>query len=215
MNFLTEQERVQLKLQHKQERDKRVCDRIKAILLHDDGWSPQQIAKVLLISDQAVRDHVDEYKASHKLKPDNGGFEEKLSKQQSKELEAHLQEHAYLYTKDIIAYAQITFGVTYTVPGLNNWLHRHGFSYKKPAVVPGKANKEQQEKWITEYEKLKAGLRWDETICFMDGVHPTHNVQLAYGWIKKGARKEIRANTGRSRLNLSGIIDMNLYWANH
>ena len=90
MNFLTEQERVQLKLQHKQERDKRVCDRIKAILLHDDGWSPQQIAKVLLISDQAVRDHVDEYKASHKLKPDNGGSEEKLSKQQSKELEAHL-----------------------------------------------------------------------------------------------------------------------------
>ena len=150
MNFLTEQERVQLKLQHKQERDKRVCDRIKAILLHDDGWSPQQIAKVLLISDQAVRDHVDEYKASHKLKPDNGGSEEKLSKQQSKELEAHLQEHAYLYTKDIIAYAQITFGVTYTVPGLNNWLHRHGFSYKKPAVVPGKANKEQQEKWMKE-----------------------------------------------------------------
>ena len=83
MNFLTEQERVQLKLQHKQERDKRVCDRIKAILLHDDGWSPQQIAKVLLISDQAARDHVDEYKASGKLKPKNGGSEEKLSKQQS------------------------------------------------------------------------------------------------------------------------------------
>jgi transposase len=122
MNFLTEQERAQLKLQHKQERDKRVCDRIKAILLYDDGWSPQQIAKVLLISDQAVRDHVDEYKALHKLKPENGGSEEKLSKQQSKELEAHLQEHTYLYTKDIIAYAQITFGITYTVPGLNKRL---------------------------------------------------------------------------------------------
>ncbi len=27
MNFLTEQERAQLRLQHKQERDKRVCDR--------------------------------------------------------------------------------------------------------------------------------------------------------------------------------------------
>ncbi len=25
----------------------------------------------------------------------------------------------------------------------------------------------------------------------MDGVHPTHNVQTAYGWIKKGVRKEI------------------------
>jgi hypothetical protein len=42
----------------------------------------------------------------------------------------------------------------------------------------------------------------------MDGVHPTHNVQAAYSWIKKGDRKEIPANTGRSRLNLSAIIDV-------
>lgn len=208
MIFLTEQERAKLKLQHKQERDKRVCDRIKAILLYDEGWSPQQIAKVLLISDQAVRDHVDEYKASNKLKPENGGSKEKFLEQQSQELEAHLQKHTYLYTRDIIVYVQITFGFTYTVPGMNNWLHRHGFSYKKPAVVPGKSNKEQQEKWLTEYEKLRQGLPSDETICFMDGVHPTHNVQPAYGWIKKGERKEIRANTARSRLNLSGIIDI-------
>ena len=181
MHFLTEQERAHLKLQHKQERDKRVCDRIKAILLYDDGWPSQQIAKVLLISDQAVRNHVDEYKVSSKLRPENGGSEEKFPERQSKELEVHLQKHTYLYTKDIIAYAQITFGTTYTVPGMNNWLHRHGFSYKKPAIIPGKANKELQEKWLAEYEKLKAGLPSDESICFMDGVHPTHNVQPAYG----------------------------------
>jgi hypothetical protein len=35
MNFLTDQERAQLKSQHKQERDGRVRDRIKAILLYD------------------------------------------------------------------------------------------------------------------------------------------------------------------------------------
>ena len=33
-------------------------------------------------------------------------------------------------------------------------------------------------------------------------------VQPAYGWIKKGVRKEIPANSGRSRLNLSGAIDV-------
>jgi transposase len=91
---------------------------------------------------------------------------------------------------------------------LRCWLHRHGFSYKKPALVPGKANEQQQKEWLAEYERLKAMLSKDETICFMDGVHPTHNVQPAYGWIKKGARKEIPANTGRSRINLSGIIDV-------
>ena len=102
----------------------------------------------------------------------------------------------------------MSFGVTYTVPGLRSWLQRHGFSYKKPAVVPGKANKEQQQEWVAGYETLRQGLASDETICFIDGVHPTHNVQPAYGWIKKGARKEIPAHTGRLRLNLSGVVDV-------
>lgn len=208
MNFLTELDREQLKRQHKQERDKRICDRIKAILLSDEGWSAEDIARVLLISDQAVRNHVEDYKASNKLKPNSGGSEEKLNKKHTEKLEAHLQEHTYLYIKDIIAYVQVAFGVTYTVPGLRNWLQRHGFSYKKPAIVPGKANKEQQQAWLDEYEKLRQGLPADESICFIDGVHPTHNVQPAYGWIKRGVRKEIPANTGRSRLNLSGIIDV-------
>jgi hypothetical protein len=77
---------------------------------------------------------------------------------------------------------------------MTHWLKRHFFSYKKPALVPGKANEEQQKLWITEYEKLKQGLADDETICFMDGVHPTHNTQLAYGWIKKG-KERVMYNT--------------------
>lgn len=52
MNFLSDAQRKQLKTQHKKERDGRDC--IKAVLLHDEGWPLKQIAKVLLISDQAV-----------------------------------------------------------------------------------------------------------------------------------------------------------------
>lgn len=208
MNFLTNPEREQLKLHHRRERDGRIRDRIKAVLLYDEGWSPKDIARVLLISDEAVRNHIDEYNASKKLKPESGGSVEKLSADQSQKLEVHLQTHTYLYVKDIVAYIEVTFGVFYTVHGLRSWLQRHSFSYKKPAVVPGKANKEQQQEWLSGYEKLRAGLGADETICFLDGVHPTHNVQPAYGWIKKGVRKEIPANTGRERLNLSGAIDV-------
>ncbi len=208
MNFLTEKEREQLKLQHRRERDGRIRDRIKAVLLYDEGWSPKDIARVLLISDEAIRNHIDEYQTSKKLKPESGGSAEKLSADQSQKLEVHLQAHTYLYVKDIVAYIEVTFGIFYTVHGMRSWLQRHFFSYKKPAVVPGKANKEQQQEWLSGYEKLRAGLGADETICFMDGVHPTHNVQPAYGWIKKGVRKEIPANTGRERLNLSGVIDV-------
>jgi transposase len=208
MNFLVDLERTQLRDRHRKERDKRICDRIKAVLLFDKGWSVQKIAEALLLSEDAIRDHISQYKDSRKLKPENGGSIEKLSLLQSKQLIEHLKVYTYLYVKDIIPYVQIEMGVTYTVPGMREWLHRHGFSYKKPAVVPGKANAKRQQEWIDEYNKLKQELPKDETICFMDGVHPTHNVQPAYGWIQTGIRKEILTNTGRSRVNLSGAIDV-------
>lgn len=38
----------------------------------------------------------------------NGGSEEKLSKEQSEQLESHLREHTNLYVKDIVAYVLAT-----------------------------------------------------------------------------------------------------------
>ena len=91
---------------------------------------------------------------------------------------------------------------------MTQWLKTHGFSYKKPAVIPGKADKEAQEKWIKEYRQLKEELSNDEVLCFMDGVHKAHNTKPSCGWIEKGTRKEIPSNTGRQRINLSGAIDI-------
>jgi transposase len=205
---LSKEERERLKIQHKQERDKRVCDRIKAVLLRDEGWTNEEIAHVLLLTDVAVRQHLSDYQEFQKLKPENGGSHSKLNAEQTQLLLERLETHTYLYVKDIVAYVKITFQVEYTIPGMTNWLERHEFSYKKPALVPGKANRDAQEKWIREYEALKAGLPATEAICFIDGVHPTHNTKTAYGWIRRGHRKEICSNTGRQRLNLSGAIDI-------
>lgn len=136
MIFLNNKDREQLKAQHKGERDGRVRDRIKAVLLYDKGWSIPAIAEVLLLSDDAIRNHISEYKESKKLKPENGGSTPKLSADQSQRLIDHLRTHTYLYVKDIIAYVRSITGLTYTVPGMRDWLKRSGFSYKKPAVCP-------------------------------------------------------------------------------
>ncbi len=83
MIFLSDAERAQLISQHKRERDKRVCDRIKAVLLFDKGWSIPAIAEALLLSEDAIRDHITEYRDSKKLKPENGGSAQKLSMEHS------------------------------------------------------------------------------------------------------------------------------------
>jgi Winged helix-turn helix len=86
---LTESERESLKRQHRLGRDKRICDRIKAVLLLDKGWSYREIAEVLLLSEDAIRSHIKEYQTSHKLEPGKGGKTEKISKNQSKVLIQH------------------------------------------------------------------------------------------------------------------------------
>jgi transposase len=206
--FLSDSERAALRVQHKHERDKRICDRIKAVLLFDKGWSYAEIASVLLLDDQTIFNHVQEYKTLSKLTCNHKGSDGKLNAFQIRILLEHLDQHTYLHVKDIVVFVQATYGITYTVLGMTHWLHNHGFSYKKPAIVPGKANREIQQKWIQEYVQLKNSLQPGETICFLDGVHPTHNTKSSYGWIRKGILKHIRTNTGRYRLNLSGAIDI-------
>ena len=84
-------------------------------------------------------------------------------------------------------------------------LHRLGFSYKKTKSIPAKANKEKQKAFVRAYEELIANLKPDEKVYSMDAVHPTHNSISAFGWIKTGTEKKIKANTGRQILNINGV----------
>ena len=207
-NYLDQTERQRLLEQHKRERDKRICDRIKAVLLYDQGWSLQRIAEALFISHEAVRQHLLDYEANRKLSPENGGSVSKLNKACRQMLINHLKGTIYTSAKEIVALVLEAFDIKYTVSGMTQWLKNNGFSYKKPTLVPGKADPEAQQQWIKYYFWLTENLSDNEVICFMDGVHPTHNTKPSYGWIETGVNRAILSNTGRQRINLSGAIDI-------
>src|SRR3990167_2348041 len=137
---LSEQERKNLITTHKKERDKRVCDRIKAVLLRDDGYSYSEIAKILLLDDETIRRHIDDYEKLQKLMTENGGSKSNLDSDQTAKLILHLEEKTYLYAKDICAYVENAFGINYTVSGMIKWLQKNNFRHKKPHGVPAKAD---------------------------------------------------------------------------
>jgi transposase len=204
--ILTPRKREKLITRHRKERDRRVCDRIKAVLAYDDGYSYSEIARILLLDDETIRRHINDYLNEEKLSTNNGGSDSKLSDKESRQLTDHLQEITYLYVKDICYYVKREHGKKYSVSGMTSWLHTNGFCYKKPHAVPAKADKEQQKKFIRHYNRLKKNAGKKEPIYFADSVHPQHQTQLTYGWILKGVRKEI-ATTGRQyRLNFIGGI---------
>lgn len=203
---LTTEERSLLKLRHRREKNRKVCDRIKAVLMHDDGYSYSEIARVLLIDDETIRRHVMDYFKKNKLKGESGGSGTHLSREQSKELKSHLQEKTYLYVKDICAYVLNKFSVKYSISGLTLLLKRLGFRYKKPQPVPGKVNSNLQKDFVNQYEQLKSEIGSNSVIYFVDSVHPQHQTRLAYGWIMKGHRKNIATTGKQKRLNFMGGI---------
>jgi transposase len=207
-DFLNQAERDALRAQHRQEKNRRVADRIKAVLLSDKGWTYRQIAEALLIDEQTIGRHVDEYKETQKLTLSSGGSMSKLSWVQSGELVAHLEYVTYLKIADIIAYVQETYGISYTVQGMTSWMHTHGFSFKKPKGTPAKADPVRQEAFIQAYEKLLTETPENEPILFGDGVHPTMATKVTYGWIRTGVNKPIATIASRTRMNLMGALNL-------
>ena len=208
-NKLSMEIRTQLMLQHRKERDGKVRDRIKAVLAYDDGYSYSEISRILLLDDETIRRHIDDYLREHKLSIDSGGNYNKFSELESQQLIDHLTEVTYLYVKDICNYVKKTFGKTYSISGMTKWLHNNGFKHKKPHAVPAKANLEQQQAFIEAYQKLKAEAGDKEPIYFADSVHPQHQTKLTYGWILSGVRKAIATNAKQYRLNIMGGICLN------
>lgn len=206
---LTDKQRQDLIQRHRQERDKRVCDRIKAVLAFDDGYSYSEIARLLLLDDETIRRHINDYQQENKLITNNGGSDSKLNYSETKELIEHLAEVTYLYVKDICRYVKARYNKQYSVSGMTKWLHANDFSYKKPHAVPAKANKVLQKDFIRFYKKLKQKAGKKEPIYFADSVHPQHQTQLVYGWILKGERKAIATTGKQSRLNIMGGICLN------
>lgn len=206
--LLSPEVRTQLLHQHKRERDGRVRDRIKAVILRDDDWSYAAIGEALLLSEEGARQHLKDYESSGKLKPENGGSEGFLNERQTAELLAHLDKRLYVKVSEICAYVHDAYGFRYSVRGMTDWLHRHGFTFHQPCGVPAKADAEAQQAFAAEYEKLKANLGDEDQVLFLDGVHPSHAVRFVRGWIRKGQRREIPTNASQKRLNILGALNL-------
>lgn len=213
MSSLTTEQRQALRRRHRQTKNRKQADRIKTILLLDEGWGFEEVARILLLDDSTVRSYDKQYE-EHGLDELLGdhftGGTKHLSEAQLASLKTELRSTVYITSADICRYVEREFGISYTPEGLVKLLHSIGFVYKKTKRIPGKADAEKQEAFLRDvYEATKQKLQPGDQLYFTDGVHPQHNVVAGYGWIEKGTEKEVRSNTGRKRLNVNGAINLN------
>lgn len=210
-NFLSKEELIVLQEAHHAAREKRKADRIKTVLLLNQGYPYSEIARILLLNDSTVREYFKEYKELELdgLVEDNySGSESFLTTFEQQELTLCLKATTYHTVKQVVFYVENKYGKRYSVEGMTHLLHKLGFVYKKTKIIPGKLDAQKQEEFKKAYQALKEDLNSEDKIYFLDGSHPHHNNKSSYGWIPKGEERWIKTNTGRKRVNINGALTL-------
>lgn len=208
--ILTADQTNELRRAHRLQKNKRAADRIKAVYLLSRGKTPREIAEVLMLDEDSIGNYRKRYEqggVEALLKDNYLGSEGMLNCAELGELSAHLEAETYLTVEAIIEHVKEAYQINYSVSGMRQLLHRIGFVYKKAKTVPGKANAELQRAYLELLEKTLQNKGVNDVHYYLDGVHPQHNTQLAYGWIKKGQDKVVKSNSGRQRININGALN--------
>jgi len=209
--FLTSDQIGILREAHYSCRFRKSADRIKSILLLNEGFTYDEVGKILMLDDITIRRYEKQFEkvgVDGLIECRYFGSNGLLTKQQEIGLTAHLKHKTYQTVKEICFYVRKHYQKEYSIEGMTHLIHRLGFVYKKTKQVPGKLDFEKQEQFKKEYEELKKIKNSQDKIYFLDATHPQHNNMPYYGWIYKGAAKTIKANSGRKRLNLNGALNL-------
>lgn len=205
-------ERAQLEQLAHNTTDKKTADRVRIILALADGFRVVDVARILRIDEDTATKWRNKYQKRQTrtdwLTTSCHGYGGRLTASQQRVIEQYVTDELITDAQQVVAFIKQQYSIDYTVDGVTKLLHRLGFVYKQTTLVPGKLDEEAQAKWLKEYKKLKAKLPKDEVILFGDGVHPSHNVHATKAWVKKGEQKRVPTNTGRKRLNINGVLEL-------
>jgi len=184
--------------------------KINAVILLGTGWTLKKVKEALLIDEETLRSYVSKYQMSGVqgvLSTNHKGSQSSLKDADIDILKNELESNIHLTTSSVIEYVSRNFKASYSVSGMRDLLHRIGYEYKKPKLVPGNPDIEAQEIFAEQYDAFMRDKADDVAVLFVDAVHPEHNAMAAYGWIKRGQKRELKTNSGRQRLNLHGAIN--------
>jgi transposase len=209
---LSQEERTELIKQHRhQGDDAKAADKIKAILLLDDGYSRQEVARILLRDEDTITRWKETYKTRKSLSDwfdeDYTGYPGKLGPEQLKSVEDHVESNIIVSAQSVQCWIEKQFGISYSLSAVHALLHRLGFTYKQSKPYPSKLDVEAQVLFKEMYESAYAQKKESVTVLFVDAAHPQHNTVRSGVWVKRGQEKWIPSNAGRKHLNLNGAYN--------
>jgi transposase len=189
--------------------DKRVAQRLYALLWTADGCTSREVAQRLTVTSRQVRKWLHLYRTQG-LEPlcslQYRGGQCQLRSAQIERLKEEISTGRFLAARQIADWIAETCHVVYTERGVRNLLHRIGASYHKATGFFWKADPDKQEEFIAKYQRHKTEAQGQKTRrYFVDACHPVWGVEmLYYCWLLVGQRFLVGVGGGRKRLNILG-----------
>jgi transposase len=209
---LTPADRTHFLAMMRRQTNSAVHRRMNALLLLDDGWTAERVAEALFIDAETVRQHLRRYVAQGRDGIEQlayVGHAPVLSAAQAAELSAELDARIHLTAKSVCAVVAARFGLAYTPHAMARLLGRLGSVWKRPKVVPAKADEAAQRAFLeTTLRPLMAAAEADpaEKLLFVDATHPAYDAHPAAGWIRRSRAATLKSNHGRVNVTLNGAL---------
>jgi transposase len=189
--------------------DKRISNRLSAILWIADGRTQQEAADLLGVTARQVRKWLRLFRTQGLDALCTLGFQGdpgKLRPAQVKRLKEEIATGRFLTAQQICDWVQEAFRVTYSSRGMRNLLHRIGVSHHKATGFFWKADPDKQDEFLKTHERQKQEAAGQKTRrYFVDACHPVWGVELLYYcWLLVGQRFLVGVGGGRKRLNILG-----------
>jgi transposase len=205
---LTARQRKEISERRRSVQDRRVYQRLSAVLWSDDGRTREEIAELVGVSTRQVGQWFRIFR--------NKGLEElctlhyqgdpgRLGPAQVKRLKQEIEKGIFHNAEQIRTWVQETVGVAYSISGIKDLLRRIGASYHKVSGFFWKADVEAQKRFVRKHRRHKREAGPGTRRYFVDACHPVWGVDLLYScWLLTGQRFYVGVGNGRKRLNILG-----------
>jgi transposase len=209
---LSPQQRQQIERRRKQTLDRRVSQRLTAVLAIAEGKSREEGAHLLGIGLSPLGEWLRVYRnkgldalcALH-YKGDPG----KLTAGQVNHLKEKVSTGCCRNADQIRQWVLDTFEVGYTPRGVKDRLRRIGVSYHKVSGFLWKADPDEQHAFVKRIARHQREAKRQDAPrtrrCYVDACHPVGGLDLVYcRWLLVGQRLLVGMGSGRKRLNILG-----------
>ena len=209
---LTPQERRDLEERRRHTHDRRIYQRLSAVLAVAAGKTRAEVAEFLGIQLTQLGEWLRLYRNQGVVALctlHHQGDPGKLTPAQIKHLQDEIHTGRFRNSAQVRDWLAETYAVVYSSGGVRDLLKRIGASYHKVTGFLWKANPDKQQEFVARYEHQKAAAQRPHARrtrrYFVDACHPIWGLDLVYAcWLLVGQRFLAGMGSGRKRLNILG-----------